>query len=741
MSELRTILVSNRLPVTASVVHGELVVERSVGGLATALADVADAERTRWVGWPGPARSMGLRQTAELDRRLAALGCVAVRLSQREVSEYYESAANAILWPLLHYQTEQFPLTVEHWDTYTTVNTRFAERAAEIWQPGDLIWVHDYHLFLVPQLLRRRLPDARIGFFLHTPFPAADVFRILPWRRQVLEGVLGADVIGFHTQAYADHFQASVRAILAAPAGAGQVQHEGRSVLVKPYPIGIDAARYERLAEQPSVREEARQLAGDAEVRIIAGVDRLDYTKGIPRRLLAFEQMLARHAELHGKVRLIQVVVPSRERVRSYREFKTRLEATIGRINGTYGTPSWTPVSYAYRSLEESGLSGLYLAADVMLVTPLRDGMNLVAKEFVASHADLNGVLVLSEFTGAADELSEAVLVNPYDVSGTAEALYRALTMPEAERRRRMLALRALVKEGTAEAWARAFLTDLAVGREGGWAENGAPAHVSSAEQVAELVERVSQAPSLVLLLDYDGTLVPFTGVPRDAAPDHDLLELLERLAARQGTRVHVVSGRSRDQLAEWLGQLPIALHAEHGLWTKAAGDRRWVRELKIDAPPNDRIVRLMHTYSERTPGALVERKSAGLAWHYRMAEEELGRTQAAALAAELDAIAAEHGLTVLRGDKLVEVRPSGVDKGAIVAEAVADLDPGGMILAMGDDRTDEDLFAALPTGAVAVHVGPRESRADVRVADVADARELLRAVVGPKLGTGGDSH
>lgn len=727
MSDSRTILVSNRLPVTASVVDGTLEVDRSVGGLATALSGTQEESRSLWIGWPGPSSALGMRQSVELERRLEALDCVSVRLSAREIREYYEDVSNGILWPLLHYQTERLPISPEHWETYAAVNARFAERVADVWRPGDDIWVHDYQLLLVPLLLRRRLPDARIGFFLHTPFPAADVFRVLPWRRQVLEGMLGADVVGFHTQAYADHFQASVRAILAAATNGGRVQHERRTVLVKAYPIGIDAARFEALAQRPAVKAEAEALAGDGDHRLVAGVDRLDYTKGIPRRLLAFERMLEQHAEMHGKVRLVQVAVPSREGVQSYREFRTQLEATVGRINGTFGTPSWTPVSYAYRSLDENGLSALYLAADVMFVTPVRDGMNLVSKEFIASRADLGGVLVLSEFTGAAHELSEAVLVNPYDVEGTAEALYRALTMPSAERRRRMVALRAQVFEGTAAVWAAAFLSDLRAAGPGSTPVGPAP--MSPPEQIADAVERASSAASLVLLLDYDGTLVPFTGMPRDAAPDHDLLELLERLASRPGTAVHVVSGRSREELGEWLGSLPISLHAEHGLWSRRAGEPRWVREQVPEMPPQERIIRLMHAYSERTPGALVEKKSAGLAWHFRMAEEALGNERAGALATELESIAADHDLTVLRGEKVVEVRPSAIHKGIIVMTALEELGPGGVILAMGDDRTDEDLFAALPEGGIAVHVGPRDSRAEVRIADIADARALLRVI------------
>jgi trehalose 6-phosphate synthase/phosphatase len=422
----------------------------------------------------------------------------------------------------------------------------------------------------------------------------------------------------------------------------------------------------------------------------------------------------------------VQVVVPSRTGVRTYREFRTQVDAAIGNINGAFGTALWTPVAYQYRSLGEEELSSLYTAADVMLVTPIRDGMNLVAKEFIASRVDDDGVLVLSEFTGAAAQLTEALLVNPYDVDGMAAALYRALTMGRDERQRRMRALRATVTVQDAGWWAGTFLSDLrsARRRRKRWAT--AP-ETSTPEEVQEVLERARSARTLLLLLDYDGTLVSFTGRPDAARPDTELLALLGQLAGRAGTEVHLVSGRSRDQLAEWLGDLPVALHAEHGLWSRAAGSDEWKRQEAVGATPYDELATVMGRYAESTPGSLVERKSAGVAWHYRMADEALGDLQAKRLAAEMDDLADAHGLDVLRGDKVIEVRPSGIHKGLIVGDVLRHAVPGCLILALGDDRTDEDLFTALPPGSIAIHVGPRESLAPVRLPDVATARAFLR--------------
>jgi trehalose 6-phosphate synthase/phosphatase len=395
-----------------------------------------------------------------------------VWLSQAEVTRFYESVSNGVIWPLFHYLIDQIPLHVEHWQVYEAVNARFADAVVAHYRPGDRIWVHDYQLMLLPRLLRTRLPNARIGFFLHIPFPCADVFATLPPRDAVLRGLLGADLVGFHTQGYARHFAASVERVLRVPASLDGVEVDGRLVRVGVFPMGVDAADLEARSLRPEVEGELATLSPrgggtDKEgVSLFVGVDRLDYTKGIPRRLLAFEQLLARYPELHERVRLIQVAVPSRTAVRAYQRFRGQVDALVGRINGAFGTPRWTPVHYLYRSVPEAQLLALYRAARVMLVTPVRDGMNLVAKEFVACRSDEDGVLVLSEFVGAAAELTDALSVNPYDVDASAETYYRALGMWPEERRARMRAMRARVRTYDVHAWAESFLT--ALGEQGG---------------------------------------------------------------------------------------------------------------------------------------------------------------------------------------------------------------------------------------------------------------------------------
>ena len=458
----RLILVSNRLPVTIATGNDGAAVHPSLGGLATGLRGPHERRGGVWIGWPGDTADLTPDERAALDRELARTHAVAVNLSKSEYAIFYEHISNAVLWPICHDRIDRLPLYVQGWDVYEAVNRRFADVVASHWQDGDTIWVHDYHLLRVPALVRQQIPDARIGFFLHIPFPNPELFFTLPTRSWLLEGMMGADLVGFHTRRYRGHFTAALRRLFGLEMDAQQrVPWDGRSVRLGVFPMGVDAADIAARSATPGVRELAQEFRTGVE-RLIVGVDRLDYSKGIPRRLLALRRLLEKHPEWRGAVRLVQVAAPSRGGVGAYRELRWEVEGLVGRINGKFGTPTWTPVHYMYQSVQGELLLALYRAADAFLVTPLRDGMNLVAKEFVASRTDGDGILLLSEFAGAADELGEALLVNPYDVDGVADTIHRALTMDEAERRRRMRALRARVASHDVDWWANDFLAALA---------------------------------------------------------------------------------------------------------------------------------------------------------------------------------------------------------------------------------------------------------------------------------------
>jgi trehalose 6-phosphate synthase/phosphatase len=720
----RVLIVANRLPITVRATDTGVEVQRSSGGLATGLLRPHEQSGGLWIGWSGAPEELTAAQRSQLDEQLAAMRLVAVPLTADQVTRYYEGFSNGVLWPLFHYLLDQVPLHVRDWDAYVEVNERFADIVTQHYEPDDLIWVHDYQLLLLPEMLRQRLPDARIGFFLHIPFPSEELFRTLPERDRLLRGLLGADLVGFHTPAYLRHFAASLTQ-LGLTVEIDRVQLTDREVRLGVFPMGIDAASFSTLAEDPAVQAEANALRGDGSVRLLVGVDRLDYTKGIPRRLLSYEKMLQTHPDLLERVRLVQVAVPSRTGVGAYQEFRSLVDGLVGRINGDFGTPRWVPVHYIYRSLSEAELVALYRAADVMLVTPLRDGMNLVAKEFVASRTDGDGVLVLSEFAGASWELPEAVQVNPYDVDGMAESCYRALMMGPEERRTRLGPLRVRVQAYDVHHWASTFLEQLeALTRR----SLRTPAGSAAARQA--LLARLREAEDLLVFLDYDGTLVSYTPTPDLARPDAALRELLEGLASRPRTEVHVVSGRAREALERWLGHLPIALHAEHGFWSRAGQGAEWIATGEVGGAWREPALAILRDITARTPGSLIEVKSVALAWHYRMADQEAGARRANELRLHLTQLLSNQPVEILAGHKVVEIRPFGIDKGRIVPPLSPEKLASTTVLAIGDDRTDEDLFTALPPDAITVRVGPGPTRARFRVDGVAAVRALLRSLV-----------
>jgi trehalose 6-phosphate synthase/phosphatase len=718
----RILIVSNRLPVTvARGEDGGVVVTRSAGGLATGLSGTHGEADSVWIGYPGELRRLRKAELRELNARFAEQRLVPVTLSAAEVRKYYEGYSNGILWPMFHYLLDQLELDLGgNWETYVEVNRRFAEAVAAEYRPGDLVWVQDYQLMLVPEFLRELLPEAVIGFFLHIPFPSAEVFRILPRRERVLRGLLGADLIGFHTFAYARHFATALLHVLGLEPGVDSVTVGDRTVRFGVFPMGIDAEVFDRRSRSEAVKAEVTRIRDELRgCRMFLSIDRLDYTKGLRRRLLAFERLLRERPELRGVVKLLQVVVPSRTKVDSYAQFGRQVDELVGRINGAFSDVHYAPVQHLYRSVDEDQLTALYRAADVMLVTPLRDGMNLVSKEFVAARSDEDGVLVLSEFAGAAAELGEAIQINPYDLESQVAAFERALAMPEAERRARMRSLRRRVFKSSVSHWAGEFVGRL----ESIEPPSQPPVQVKTPPR--QRLGDVAAAREVLCLMDYDGTLVDFQSSPLLAAPDVGLRILLQRLAEAPGVSPHIVSGRPLGTLDEWFAALPVGLHAEHGYWSRFAPNLPWTSAGK--APPDwkEKILPIFESFTSRTPGTLVEEKSAGVTWHYRMANPEHAARQARDFLLLLNDVISGLPLEVLRGEKIIEVREHGVNKGNVLRRLL-ELHPGALVVAIGDDRTDEDMFEAAPPDAVTVVVGRRSSQARHRLGGIAEVRDFL---------------
>jgi trehalose 6-phosphate synthase len=454
--EPRLVVAANRLPVRWDSDTDRWVA--SPGGLVSALGPVLRERGGVWIGWTGAADGKPERFKAE------GIDNVTVPLSAEDIENHYDGFSNGTIWPLYHDAIRPVEFHRHWWRPHQEVNQRFADTVISVAEPGDLIWVHDYQLQLVPGMVREKLPDHRIGFFLHIPFPPPEIFERLPWRRQVLEGLLGADYLGFQTRRAALNFAAAAREFAGVRGPATRMHYGERELRAEPVPIAIETSRYSGMASDPEVNRLAAALRTDLgnPETIILGVDRLDYTKGIDLRLRALDTLLERRPDLEQRVSLVQIAVPSREDVDEYQEIRRRVEELVGRINGKFGMAGWQPVHYVYRSVPFEELIGAYRAADVMLITPLRDGMNLVAKEYVATRIDNTGVIILSEFAGAAERLNEALIVNPYDVDGLADAIEEAVEMGEDEQRRRMRRLRRKVRRWDVHSWARHSLEALA---------------------------------------------------------------------------------------------------------------------------------------------------------------------------------------------------------------------------------------------------------------------------------------
>jgi trehalose 6-phosphate synthase/phosphatase len=699
------VIASNRLPVTLRLGGDEIGVDRSSGGLVSALRGVRRSQL--WVGWPGttvPAELEPLVTT-----RLEEEGCEPVFLTEAEEEDFYGRICNDTLWPLLHYFVERMRYTREAWATYELVNERFAEVLARVSPPKARVWVQDFQLALVPAALRALRPDVAIGFFLHTPFPSSEIYRLLPTRAELLRGILGSDYIGFHTGDYARHFRSTCLRVLGIDAAPDAIAYDDRTIGVGVHPIGIDVDEFKATLRDPATKSIEAQLEERyAGRQLVLGIERLDYSKGIPQKLDAFERILQQDPGRADSVTLLQVLVPSRLQSPDYQAKRDEIEMRIAHINGRFGSLGRTPIEYIHRSISSSELAALYRRADVMMVTPLRDGMNLVAQEFVLCQAagdesgNWRGALLLSEFAGAAQVLPGAVLVNPWDADELAARLVEALALDPGERRRRLELMGDRVEELDSRIWAEGFLGRL---------ERYSRPIRSSARPLDEparerISRRLEEANSRTFLLDYDGTLREFADHPDLAVPTPEIRQLLRDLAALPSSTVHVISGRSRESLEAWLGDLPIYLCAEHGYLVRPPGGT-WTEAFSVDLSWMPRVERLLHRVTADVPGTMTECKTASVAWHYRQAEPEYGAWRARELLVALETLLSGIPADVLLGSRVVEVRARGVNKGTYLESLIPEIyDTSNAMLAAGDDRTDADLFNALPEGSVAIQVG-----------------------------------
>ncbi len=718
----KMIFISNRLPVNVVKKKDSLLYYPSAGGLATGLKAFYQAYKSLWIGWPG-FMTKNPSEKKEITERLHQDNMHPIFLTKNQVEKYYDGFSNKTIWPLFHYFTEYTVYEKRLWETYRHVNKIFCDEVLKYANPDDIIWVHDYQLLLLPGMIREKLPNATIGFFLHIPFPSFEIFRTLPWRRHILNGLIGADLVGFHTHDYVRHFLSAIRRLLGHEHTLGKITVDDRIVKADSFPMGIDYEKFARASENEAVQKEIKSIRKKVgNHKLILSVDRMDYSKAIPQRLKAFNLFLEENPEFKNEVTLVLVVVPSRLKVEQYRHLKEEVDQLVGTINGKYGDIGWTPIWYLYRNLSFTILSALYNVADIALVTPFRDGMNLIAKEFVASRVNGKGVLILSEMAGATHELGESISINPNDLEDIKQAMVEALKVPEEDQIRNNREMQLKLSRYNVQRWAKDFFDALI-------SVKNQQQEMLTKRMVGKTMEQIirdfQESKTRLILLDYDGTLVDFQKLPQKASPDAELLELLTKVADSKNNELIIISGRDRNTLQEWLGHLNINLVAEHGAWLRPIG-KDWEtieplkQEWKKDLQP------IIDLYIERTPGSFCETKDFSIVWHYRKADPGLGDIRARELITNLLYLTSNMDLQVLEGSKVVEIKNIGINKGKAAMRWLSKK-TWDFIIAFGDDWTDEDTFRSLPESAYSVKVGISSTAAKYNIKSVIEVRNLLK--------------
>ncbi|MFO7447123.1 MAG: bifunctional alpha,alpha-trehalose-phosphate synthase (UDP-forming)/trehalose-phosphatase [Ignavibacteriaceae bacterium] len=729
---MRFLIISNRLPITAEKKEDKIIFKESSGGLVSGLSSYLDYLKNStppsetefvWLGWPGVEIDPKEQDTLR-DRLFSDYNAYPVFLSKELMTKFYQGFCNNTIWPLFHYFPSYTEYAQDKWEYYNEVNEKFLDAVLEIAQPDDIIWVHDYHLMLLPKLIREKRPDARIGFFLHIPFPAYEMFSLLPssWRLKIIEGLLGADLIGFHTYDYTQSFIRTVLRVLGLEADMGNITFDNRIIKVDTFPMGIDYKKFNSSLDLPEVQENIKKLKKTINYeKVVLSIDRLDYTKGIINRLDAYETFLKNNPEWVGRIVLLLVVIPSRIGVEHYRKMRKHIDETVGRINGTYGSINWSPISYKYGFLPFKSLVAFYSISDIIMVTPLRDGMNLISKEYVACRKDKTGVVILSEMAGSSKELGEALIINPNNKNEIASAIKSAIDMPVEEQIRRTEVMQSRLKRYDVVKWADDFIQKVIYKEKN---HETLKSKLLNDEKFDEMLSKFRNSKKSLIFLDYDGTLVPFADKPEQAKPGEFLLNLLSDLTKNEKLDFVVISGRDRNTLQSWLGKLNIEIIAEHGAWLREK-NKNWelIRPMVDFWKPQ--IISILEMYVDRLPGSFIEEKEFSVSWHYRKADPELSALRTRELIDHLLSYTANINVQLLQGNKVVEIRNAGINKGIAGLKWISK-NTYDFTLAIGDDWTDEDLFKVLPDSAYSIKVGLAPSHSKYYLPNHKDVINLL---------------
>ncbi len=730
----RLFMIANRLPFEVSKIDGKIDVVARRDGLSSGLTRFYESFDIKWVGRPGlDIDEISENEKMNLDNRFRSENCIPVYLDHHLKQEYLEGYCDNTLWPVFNYFTQKARYENSYWEAYKHVNQLYADLVTKFIREDDILWIHDYHLMLLPQLIRERFPKVSIGYFQHIPFPSFEIFRLLPRRLELLEGVLGADLIGFHTYDYQRHFMSSVRRLLGHETFFNRIRLDERIIKTDAFPKGIDYEFFNQRSQELNsnsdepespIRQELNVFHDRAPGRkMILSIDRLDYTKGMPDRILAFEQFLNSYPDYLEKVSLFLFVYPSRENVQDYQDLKRELDELVGRINGMYGSISWMPIWYFYRQLDVEETIELYSCADVAMITPIRDGMNLIAKEYLACRTDKTGVLILSEMAGAAKELGESMIVNPNNVEEVAQSIHSALNMPVNDQIERNTVLQKRLKIYNEERWAKDFIGALEEVKQ--LQESNYTKKITDSF-LQKLTAAYQQTKSRIIFLDYDGTLTGFHKDPQMAIPNDELYEIIDRLTEDSHNIVVIISGRDKETLSKWFDKHDnLAFIAEHGVWVRNPNEE-WMMNDQIDQDWMEIVAPVLNNYVDRTPRSFIEQKNYSLVWHYRDADPDLGTQRSWELKDDLKTFVANLNLEIMDGDKVIEIKNAGINKGRAALNKMANKS-FDFILAIGDDWTDEYTFNSLPDNAYTIKVGTKSTSAKYYIDDVAAVRKLLK--------------
>lgn len=724
---MKLIIISNRLPLKIVEENDEYKVIPSPGGLTTGLDSLETNAEKYWIGWPGMHINDN-RGKKIIDKQLQEQKYHPVYLSSEQIENFYEGYSNSVLWPLCHYFPSYVHYEKKYWEIYKEVNALFCEAALRIIEPEDIVWIQDYQLMLLPKMIRDKIPGVNIGYFHHIPFPSYELFRALPERAELLDGLLGADLVGFHTHGYMRHFISTVYRVLKLDCHLDEIRLEDRVVDVDAFPMGINYKMYHDASLDSGIRQKAKELRQSfGEAKLILSVDRLDYSKGILIRLKSFRIFLENNPQYRGKVSLVMIVAPSRDNVKMYGKLKNQIDEKVGAINGKFSTASWTPVYYFYRPFNFEELTALYQISDIALVTPIRDGMNLVAKEYLATKRNQPGVLILSEMAGASIELSDALIVNPTNTKDIESAIVQALEMPVKDQLKALNSMQKIISVQTVKQWAKEFVDELISVRK---KNISLQRKIVQKENFEIIKEKYNHSTNRLIILDYDGTLVPFYKNPEEASPTSELLSLLSGLCSDKKNTVVINSGRDRRTLDTWLGHLSIGMAAEHGAFYKEEGVwYKKIQEVKWDKE----ILDVLYHITKRTPKSRIEKKDTALVWHYRNVDIWLADLRVTQLVNALINPCSRHNLQIMKGNKIVEVKYSDISKGS---EAIRLVNRSNydFMMAIGDDTTDEEMFMALPQNAITIKVGQNTNTAKYNIPTQSQTISFLQKLFDIKL-------